>query len=377
MDSLVKQLRGGYSGIQRQKTEEAGNIRDGRIPPQQTQSFKATVALLLIQWILLSRAAETETLTEKKKSQNWFQRLFNRQMSQDYDSSNIIEHVTAVAAATFAIATLEEPDIPDQKKTSERPETSFIRSKSNKEDTTRSALEPGRASKRFSGETSMRLPEGKDTKVPETAAAIGKTPQKQKSIGPAPSMKKTPTFAENLKKTDSIQPETAAPKPDLPATINLEMPPTETQRQSSMRAEIPLTETRRQSSMRAEIPPTDSKGQSPMRFRAEETEAEAWEKAELAKIKERYEKINSTILSWEEKKKAKARRRLDKTQSEVERRRVKALEKFRIEMEYINQVAGAAKVQAEERRKDEELKAKEKANIIRTTGKVPKTCLCL
>ena len=137
------------------------------------------------------------------------------------------------------------------------------------------------------GETSMRLPEGKDTKVPETAAATGKTPQKQKSIGPAPSMKKTPTLAEHLKKTDSIQPETAAPKPDLSATINLEMPPTETQRQSSMRAEIPPTETRRQSSMRAEIPPTDSKGQSPMRFRAEET-AEAWEKAELAKIKERY-----------------------------------------------------------------------------------------
>ena len=93
----------------------------------------------------------TGVFTEKKKSQNWFQRLFNRQMSQDYDSSNIIEHVTAVAAATFAITTLEEPDIPDQKKMSERPETSFIRSKSNKEDTTRSALEPGRASKRFSG----------------------------------------------------------------------------------------------------------------------------------------------------------------------------------------------------------------------------------
>ena len=72
-------------------------------------------------------------------------------MSQDYDSSKIIEHATAVAAATYAIATLEEPGIPDRKKTSERPETSFIRGKSKKEDTTRSALEPGRASKRFSG----------------------------------------------------------------------------------------------------------------------------------------------------------------------------------------------------------------------------------
>ncbi|KAM3706862.1 hypothetical protein ACJW31_03G183500 [Castanea mollissima] len=327
MDSLVKQLRGRFSGTQRQQTEEAGSIRDGRIPPQHTQSFK-----------------------EKKKSQNWFQRQFNRQMSQDYDSSNMLDHATAVAAATFAIATLEEPGIPDQKKTTERPETSFIRGKSKKEDTTRSALEPGRASKRFSGETSMRLPEGKDTKVPETAAATGKTPQKQKSIGPAPSMKKSPSFG---------------------------MPPTETQRQSSMRAEIPPNETRRQSSMRTEISPTDSKGQSPMRFRAEGPDAEAWEKAELAKIKERYEKMNSTILSWEEKKKAKARRRLDHTESEVERRRLKALEKFRTEMEYINQVSGGAKAQAEERRKNEELKAKEKANIIRTTGKVPKTCLCL
>lgn len=63
----------------------------------------------------------------------------------------MIDHATAVAAATFAIATLEEPGILDQKKTTERPETSFIRGKSKKEDTTHSALEPGRASKRFSG----------------------------------------------------------------------------------------------------------------------------------------------------------------------------------------------------------------------------------
>lgn len=98
---------------------------------------------------------QSETLlvcfTEKKKSQNWFQRQFNRQMSQDYDSSSMIDHATAVAAATFAIATLEEPGILDQKKTTERPETSFIRGKSKKEDTTHSALESGRASKRFSG----------------------------------------------------------------------------------------------------------------------------------------------------------------------------------------------------------------------------------
>lgn len=310
MDSLVKQIRVKYSGTQRQKTEETGSIRDGRLPPQRTQSFK-----------------------EKKKSQSWFQRQFTRQGSQDYDANNVIEYATAVAAVAFAINNLEE-----------QPETSLTSIKSNKEDTRSLAQEPGRASQRFSGETSMKLPEGKDTKVPLTAAASGKTPQK--SIGPAPSVKKSPTFAEHLNKTDSIKPESAEPKPDLPATIKPAMPGIETRRQSSMKS-------------------------------VEETQAEAWERVELAKIKERYEKLNITILSWEEKKRAKARHRLQRTEREVEQRRLKASEKYRSEMDYISQVAGGAKAQAEERRRNEESKTKEKANTFRTTGKFPKKCLCL
>jgi hypothetical protein len=36
----------------------------------------------------------------------------------------------------------------------------------------------------------------------------------------------------------------------------------------------------------------------------------------------------------------------------------------------------AGRVKAKEKQRDEELKAKKKANIIRTTGRVPKTCFC-
>lgn len=65
-----------------------------------------------------------------------------------------------------------------------------------------------------------------------------------------------------------------------------------------------------------------------------------------------------------------------KLQSELERKRKKALEKYNSEMKYIAQVAGGARAQAEERRRNEVLKAKEKANVIRKTGKVPTTCFC-
>lgn len=84
---------------------------------------------------------------DKKKDQNWFRRQFSRQMSQDYDSNDVIAmdyYVMAVAAAASAISSLEEQE----------PGTSKITSK--KEDTTISIQEPRRASKRFSGEICKR-----------------------------------------------------------------------------------------------------------------------------------------------------------------------------------------------------------------------------
>lgn len=43
-------------------------------------------------------------------------------------------------------------------------------------------------------------------------------------------------------------------------------------------------------------------------------------------------------------------------------------------MQYIDQVAGGARVKAEEWKNNEMLKAKEKAIVIRRTGKAPTCC---
>lgn len=89
----------------------------------------------------------------KRKGHNWFQRLNSRQTSRDYDSSSGIEQATAVAAAAFAIYSLKESDIADQKQKAEEPETSAINIKSKQEDKTAPIPETGRTSKRFSGKT--------------------------------------------------------------------------------------------------------------------------------------------------------------------------------------------------------------------------------
>lgn len=63
-------------------------------------------------------------------------------------------------------------------------------------------------------------------------------------------------------------------------------------------------------------------------------------------------------------------------QSEIEKKRVKAQRKFNRDMEHIKQIAEGARAQAEERYRNEVLKAKEKANAIRKTGKAPTSCFC-
>lgn len=63
-------------------------------------------------------------------------------------------------------------------------------------------------------------------------------------------------------------------------------------------------------------------------------------------------------------------------QSEVARRRERTIKEYNNNLRYINQSSGAVKVKTEERQRNEELKAKEKANRIRTTGKDPNAGFC-
>ncbi|KAI4387525.1 hypothetical protein MLD38_005352 [Melastoma candidum] len=106
-------------------------------------------------------------------------------------------------------------------------------------------------------------------------------------------------------------------------------------------------------------------------------EADAWERDEMNRIRVKYEKLTGTIATWEDDKKKSTRRKLDENEREIERRRVKAQKEFRTEMERIGQIAGGARAQADERRKREEAKTREKAERIRRTGKArSNTCSC-
>ncbi|PSR84995.1 Remorin like [Actinidia chinensis var. chinensis] len=316
MESLIRQTRTRYSGVGKENKEETGDIKDRRIPPQKSQSFKG----------------------EKKKPQNWFQKQFFRQMSQDNDS---IEYSAAVAAAAVAINSLEELSIADQKSKSEEPSTSLTKTKSKTEDTASQGPETAKVLRWFSGEPSMRNLEGPDKTVPVIEETNKKIPEK------APSIKKPPTFVDkDLNNTSGRKPDSAIPKTDLPSAKRPAFPPTDVKRQSSTKPGIV------------------------------ETEADAWEKAEMAKIKERYEKVNTTILDWESRKKAKAKRRNDRTESELQNKRARALRHFHIDIGRIDKIAGGARAQAGANRRNEELKVKEKANKFRSTGKIPATCFC-
>lgn len=65
-----------------------------------------------------------------------------------------------------------------------------------------------------------------------------------------------------------------------------------------------------------------------------------------------------------------------KLQRELEQRRARNILHYQVKQERIDHIAGGARAQVEEKRRNEESKVKEKAKRIRTTGKVPVTCFC-
>ncbi|TXG56592.1 hypothetical protein EZV62_017905 [Acer yangbiense] len=366
MDSLIKLTRVRFSSAGQGNTEELYSSKDQRIPPQRSLSFK----------------------TEKKRAQNWFRRQFSRNMSRDYDSEYQMEHVTAVAAAAYAIKSLQDSSMPDQKKTSGAPESLSTRLRSRKEDALMDMPDSSGVSNRFSisGENATSSLSA-DSKMPvyEHLNSHDTTRSKRTPDPSASSIKKTPTFvaherlnsppadrtkstrAPSMKKTTTLSDELKnSTSGGIPAGVvqKTDTPPTKLGRAAS-KPDVPPP-----------APPTETRRQSSTRTGVNQTPADVWEKAELEKIKERHEKLNATILSWESKKKKKARSKLDKVESESEQKRIKALQKFRSDMETIDQIVGGARAQAEERRKNKELKAKAKANTFRTTGKVPRTCFC-
>ncbi|XP_059643950.1 uncharacterized protein LOC132285761 isoform X2 [Cornus florida] len=139
MESLIKQRRVRFTGLEQDNKEDPNSIRERSTPPQRIESFEG-----------------------EKKTQNWFQRQFSGQMNRDYDSSDG-EFATAVAAAAFAIHSFEESEY--QKTSRDGLKTPITKVKTRKEDSSR-LPETGRVSRRFSGkeEKEAGKPMGQDSK---------------------------------------------------------------------------------------------------------------------------------------------------------------------------------------------------------------------
>lgn len=119
----------------------------------------------------------------------------------------------------------------------------------------------------------------------------------------------------------------------------------------------------------------ESQRESSTTRRSPEAKANTWEKPAMAKLVKRYEKMNSNILAWENEKKMKARVEMERKKRELEQRNAVNLQHYQNEIARIEHIAGGARAQLEDKRRNEESKVKERAKRrIRTKGKVPFSC---
>ncbi|GMH26180.1 hypothetical protein Nepgr_028023 [Nepenthes gracilis] len=308
MVDFIKQVSIRFVGMGQKPT----SIREGKAPPQETRSFNGD-----------------------RKPLRWFGRQFSGQMNDENDSNGGGEYAAAVAAAAFAISSLES-DVSYQRKPTAGLETSMDKIKINgKAETTPMLADYSGTSKRFT-----------DSSMAETNGAS------KKPIRLMPSLRRTSTFPdkqfEDMKTTkeEGIEEIPTFPSPPI-------FPP----------AAPPL--------IKPGFPP--NRTQMPQ---IEETEADVWENAQMAKIQQRYQKLDSKIGEWEDSKKKKAKDSLERTESELQQSRDKALRQYKIEMERINQIAAGARAQAEDKQRNDVLKLKEKANEFRRTGELPRRCAC-
>eukprot|EP00268_Persea_americana_P069439 TRINITY_DN9865_c0_g2_i1.p1 TRINITY_DN9865_c0_g2~~TRINITY_DN9865_c0_g2_i1.p1 ORF type:complete len:310 (+),score=75.76 TRINITY_DN9865_c0_g2_i1:130-1059(+) len=279
----------------------------------------------------------------KKAAHSWLGRQFSGR-SQDSSSSDG-EFGTVIAASAYAVTSLEEVDSLNQKKTpAETQQTSLSKGKSRKEDNLAGPPDARKPTKRISSELSLKKPAVADKKPIERASPDKQMPEKV--MGSVPSVKRTPTFS--------------APTPNDKAIAKTESGKGKIPKQTVSFSDKPTA------------PTSNGRDQS----RGPETKADIWEKAQMAKIETRYEKLKSTIMSWENEKQTKARRKLEKKERTLELKRARAQREYRNEMERINRIAGGARALAEERKRNDELQTKEKAKTFRTTGNLPVTCFC-
>ncbi|XP_017972438.1 PREDICTED: eukaryotic translation initiation factor 3 subunit A isoform X1 [Theobroma cacao] len=107
-----------------------------------------------------------------------------------------------------------------------------------------------------------------------------------------------------------------------------------------------------------------------------ETKADAWEKAQTEKVNRRYEDKKASILAWANEKKLRAKIKMERRKKELEQKIKRNQQFYQAKIARIDHVAGGARAQADEQRRNEELKVKEKARKRRASGQDPVTCFC-
>ncbi|XP_031490259.1 remorin 1.4-like isoform X2 [Nymphaea colorata] len=344
MTSTVQQLRVSFARMDDENIEP-GSLKTHRIPIQKGQSFKG------------------------------------------HESSDDGEFEAAVAAAAYAITMLEEYGSKSHR-SSEGIEITSLKHRNRKEDSTTRPIQPGGLSGRLSQKASkedkppigdlsttsasqpgglFKIDSGKATKEDEqSTGALSTTALQPGGLLRRLSWKadKQPEEEDETRRPEIV---THGMRPPIPTV---------------QKAPI-FSETRKDPNEISNVKPTNAvaaefvKKRNEMPYSSEkEHKAASWEKAKLADIKNRYEKVLETIRLWEDEKKKKAKSKLEKRQGELERKRERAITEYRRQMSMINKIASGARFQAEERRQNEEINANKKANKIRSTGEFPRACFC-
>nr|GEU99792.1 putative remorin [Tanacetum cinerariifolium] len=336
-------MRVKFSGIEDENEGETSRVRERRLPSQKSLSFKG----------------------DNRRSQNWYRGQSSRELTYDYDSDYLEsdEFRTAVAAAAYAIGSVKE-----RRRARRRRDDSLSKPKRKQEDGAVSVTRRARE-RTLSSSASNKMKNKEDNIVPISTPSLFS--RKISGMQEKVSRERSKSPAKTEIKGEKPRGSTGNSSPFFKRTsTSFDNQTGERNTGSSFASNA---------GEQGPFPSTEVNAKrSEHMLEDRDTKAEVWEKTEMERIKERYEKLYAKILEWENEKKAKAKKKLSrKQQEESEKKRARALQSYKNDMEMIDQIAEGARSQASENQKKEILKVKEKADTIRLTGKIPtKTCLC-
>ncbi|KAG6401792.1 hypothetical protein SASPL_138657 [Salvia splendens] len=120
----------------------------------------------------------------------------------------------------------------------------------------------------------------------------------------------------------------------------------------------------------------DSRHKQTSTLRQSDSKADAWEKAQIAKLRKRYENLHNDIKAWENEKKLGEKHRIEKKKGDLELKKSRNMKHYYNKIARIDHVAQGTRARVEEKRKHEESIVKDKAREMRATGKAPVSCFC-